>query len=246
MDVAIVFKWAYNTEDALVEKDGTVIWRHAKCVASDDDATTIVFAREIAGSTGGKLISATIGDGDATWSLARGAGSVASVGGFASGPDDVATASLLAEALKKAGEADVVLMGDMQEHAGVAGALGGLLGIPALLDIHDVSVDPNNPGQLIVRRKTLEGIQSFRVKPPVLLAISAERAETQAPGVKQLLAARKLPVERFEAENGQSFSSSARVVGQRAPEARIARMFEGDNAAADLVAALRVDGVLKS
>jgi electron transfer flavoprotein beta subunit len=245
MDVAIVFKWAYNPEDALVEKDGAVIWRHAKCVASDDDATTIVFAREIANSSGGKLISATIGDGDATWSLARGAGSVASIGEFASGPDDAATASLLAAALKKAGEADVVLMGNMQEHAGVAGVLGGLLEIPVLVDINDVSVDPNNPGQLIVRRKTPEGIQTFRVKPPVLIAISAERAETQAPGAKQLLAARKLPVERFEPENGQSFSSSASVVGRRPPKARIARIFEGDNAAEDLVAALRADGVLK-
>jgi electron transfer flavoprotein alpha/beta subunit len=245
MNVAIVFKWAYNTDDALVEKDGTVAWRHAKCAASDDDAAAVVFARDIVNSSGGKLISATIGDGDATWSLARGAGSVASVGEFASSPDDAATASLLAYALKKEGEADVVIMGDMREHAGVAGALGGLLGIPALIDIHDVAVDPNNPGQLIVRRKTLAGIQTFRVKPPVLIAIRAERSETQAPSAKQLLAARKLPVERFEVENGQSFSSSASVVGQRAPKARIARMFEGDNAARDLIAALRADGVLK-
>ncbi len=245
MNVAIVFKWAYNSEDALVEKDGTVTWRHAKYVASDDDATTIVFAREIANSSGGKLISATIGDGDATWSLARGAAGVASIGEFTSGPDDAATAALLADALKKAGGADVVLMGDMQEHAGVAGALGGLLGIPVLVDISDVSIDPNAPGQLIVRRKTLEGIQTYRVKPPVLLAISAERAETQAPGAKQLLAARKLPVDRFDVEDGQSFSSSAIVTGQRAPKARIARMFEGDNAAEDLVAALREDGILK-
>ena len=244
MNVAIVFKWAYNTEDALVEKDGTVTWRHAKCVASDDDASTIVFAREIANSTNGKLISATIGDGDATWSLARGAGSVASVGGFASSPDDAATASLLAYALKKAGEADVVLMGDMQEHAGVAGVLGALLEIPTLVDINNVSVDPDNPGQLIVRRKTLDGIQTFRVKPPVLIAISAERAETQAPGAKQLLAARKLPVERFEAENGQTFDGDAKVMEQRTPKARIARLFEGDNAAENLVAALREDGVL--
>ena len=83
------------------------------------------------------------------------------------------------------------------------------------------------------------------MKPPVLIAISAERAETQAPGAKQILAARRLPVERFEVENGQSFIGSAHVVGQRAPKARIAKLFEGENAASDLIAALRADGVLK-
>lgn len=245
MDVAIVFKWAYNPEDALVEEDGSVSWRRAKYVASDDDASAIVYAREIAQESGGNLIAATIGDGDATWSLARGASNVASATEFAASPDDAATASLLEYALKRAGEADVVIMGDMQEHPGVASALGARLGIPTLLNIRDVAVDPDNPGQLIAHRKVLEGVQAFKVTPPVLVAISAERAETQAPGVKQLLAARKLPVDKFDLEEGTIDTDVAKVVGQRAPEARLPRLFEGDGAVNDLIAALQADGVLK-
>ena len=246
MNVALLYKWAYNPQDALIEPDGSVSWRKAKYVASDDDATAVVYAREIAKETGGELIAATIGDGDATWALARGAAKAVSVEQFLTSPDDAHAAALLAYALKCVGSADVIIMADAQGYPGVAGALGASLSIPTLVGIRDVAIDPDNPHRLIAHRKIETGIQAFRITPPALIAISAERAETQAPGVKQLLAARKLPVERINVEaDSVSDGSSVSIVAQRAPQARIAHRFEGDSAVADLVAQLRLDGVLE-
>ena len=143
MNVVCIFKWARNPDDAWVEPDGSITWRRPKLVATDDDAAAIVAARELAQSTGGTLVGVTVGDGDAAWAFSRGADRVVSVSGFTPGPDDDEGAAALASAVRRAGEADVVVMGDAVDHPGVAGVLGALLSMPVLPSVDEVTVDPS-------------------------------------------------------------------------------------------------------
>ena len=53
--------------------------------------------------------------------MARGASRAVSAEGLAPSPDDRQTAEALAQVVEAAGEADVVVMGDARDAAGVAG-----------------------------------------------------------------------------------------------------------------------------
>lgn len=256
MNVVIVYKWARNPEDALVGADGAVDWRQAKFVASDDDAAAIAAAREIAQATGGELVGATVGDGDASWALARGAVRSVSLTDVAPTRDQAAMARALAAAVRRAGDADVVVMGDAQDHAGVAATVAGELGIPALLGALDVRVDPSDATHLAVTRRVGADIETLSVAAPVLVGVGAVAAEKAKPGMKEQLAARKRPVERLTSaeagadvpRSGQGRADGARVqeTATTAAASHAATLIDGDpaTAAAALVAALRDDGVL--
>ena len=161
MNVVCVFKWARDPEDAWVGPDGSVTWRGAKFKPSDDDAAAIVFARELAQASGGELVGVTIGNGDASWAAARGAQRVVSIPDVGPNPDDAATAAALAAAVRCAGDVDVVVIGDALNHAGVAGTLGALLGIPVLVGIDDVVLDPADPGRVLASRRAGPDVETL-------------------------------------------------------------------------------------
>lgn len=123
MKVVIAYKWGRDEEDALVYDDGSIKWKRDKLVASDDDAAAIACARSVAAATGGELVAATLGNGDASWALARGAVSAVSAEGLEPAVDEAQTAANLAAVVAEAGEADLVVIGDAQKSAGVAGPL---------------------------------------------------------------------------------------------------------------------------
>lgn len=247
MKVACLFKWARNPGDAWVNPDGSVVWRGAKMVASDDDAAAIVFAREVAEATGGELTGVTIGDGDASWALARGAQRVVSIPDVAPSPDDASTAASLAAAVRHAGEFDLVLMGDAQDHPGVAGTLGALLGMPVLLGVQGVTVHGDDSLRLLARRRVGTGLETLGAPSPVLAAVAAESTEKDVPGVRQLMDAHKRPIEKAGAvEAGAPGLEAVTLIGSRVPDSHVARIFDGDpaSAARDLISSLTADGVL--
>ncbi len=245
MNVVCVFKWARDPEDAWVGPDGSVTWRGAKFKPSDDDAAAIVFARELAQASGGDLVGVTIGNGDTSWAAARGAQRVVSIPDVGPNPDDAATAAALAAAVRCAGDVDVVVIGDALNHAGVAGTLGALLGIPVLVGIDDVVLDPADPGRVLASRRAGPDVETLAATPPLLLAVAAKSGEKDIPAVKDLLAARKRPITTVDAEQaGAPSQDTVAIVGSRAPETHTARIFGGATAAGDLVAELRKEGVL--
>lgn len=69
--------------------------------------------------------------------MARGASRAVSAEGLAPSPDDRQTAEALAQVVEAAGEADVVVMGDARDAAGVAGALAAYLGLPLVAGVRD-------------------------------------------------------------------------------------------------------------
>ncbi len=242
MKTVIVYKWARDAKDAAVRNDGAVDWRNAKMTAGEDDFAALEAAKAIA--EGSELVGLTIGDGDASWALARSVEQAILVSDAPNLTDNASTASILAAAIRQIGSVDAVVIGDSEEYAGVPAALAGLLGWPA---VAHVSSAGTVEGRVRIVRKQGKDEQTISISAPAVIAVSAASAEKKAPGMKEQLAARKRPITKLTladlgAGNDEKVSSKA----TRLPEVTTARIFDGDPAvsAGQLVAALQSEGVL--
>lgn len=242
MKTVIVYKWARNAEDAAVRNDGSVDWRNAKMTAGEDDFAALEVAKNIAG--GGELIGLTIGDGDASWALARGVLQTTSIADAPNLTDNASTAAIIAAAVQQIGGVDAVVIGDAEEYGGVPVALAGLLGWPAVARVDNASVVG---GRAQVIRKQGPDEQTISIATPVVIAVSAASPEKKAPGMKEQLMARKRPIAKLTlAAIGASGADKALSKQTKLPKSASARIFSGDAAAAaeQLVAALRNEGIL--
>ncbi|MCL2781396.1 MAG: electron transfer flavoprotein subunit alpha [Actinomycetia bacterium] len=242
MKIVVAYKWARDPQDAAVRRDGSIDWRGARMTAGEDDPAAVTVARAIAAASDRTLVGLTIGDGDASWALARGVPSAVAVGDAPSLADHAATARVLAAAIRRIGEVDVVVIADAEAYPGVPAALAGFLGWPVLLGISDARVED---GRLRATRRIGDAEQALSLPPPAVLGVAAAGAEARPPGMKEILAARKRPVDRLTlADLGVDAIDRLQSRERSAPEARFARLFDGDpeQAAARLVAALRADG----
>ncbi|MCL2781951.1 MAG: electron transfer flavoprotein subunit alpha, partial [Actinomycetia bacterium] len=211
--------------------------------AGEDDHAAVAIACELARASGGEAVGVTCGNSDPSWALARGVARAVSVTDAPPVDDEVATATVLAAAARTVPDADVLVIGDAEEHPGVAAALAALLGWPVVLGVSTAVAGPD--GIEAVRRAG-EVEEVFTVTAPVVLAVRADGAETRPPGMKEMLTARKRPVDkRTLAELGVALPAAPAELGTRLPDRKGAQMFEGDpqQAAQALVAALRADGV---
>lgn len=243
MKIIVVFKWSRNPQDARVGVDGTVNWQGVKMAASDDDPTAIEIACSIA--DGGEVIGLTVGDGDVAWAAARGAARTVMVADAQADVNSSVTGEILAAAIRRVEGVDAVLIGDSAWDYGVVSALAGQLGWPAVAGVVSAMTEQ---GCLHVTRKMGNASQVLEVKGPVMLAVSASRAEKNAPGMKEVLVARKKPVEKLTlADLGLTPETTVNYKGTRFPDTPPARIIDGSdpmNACEQLVAALRADGVL--
>lgn len=247
MRAVVVYAWARSAAGAIVHADGGVEWRNTRPVAGDDDPAAVAAALAVAGPDG-EVVGLTLGDADASWALARGAARAVRVTDAAASDDEGATAAVIAAGVRSVADVDVVLVGDSEEHPGVAAAVGARLGWPVVTGV--VSASPSGAGVEAVRR--VGDVQETLVVPcPAVLGVVAEGAEARTPGMKEQLAARKRPVVTTTlAELGVSTDAAAGGAleprGTRLPEQAPTRVFEGDpdSTARQLVAALRAEGVL--
>ena len=247
VNVSFVFKWEHDPDDALVYDDGSIKWRRGKLVASDDDAAAIIYARVLAQNSGGQLSAVTIGNGDVSWALSRGATAALNVEYYMPSADEAKTAQMLAKAVKANGPADVVVLGDMLAFAGVAGALAAELDLSLLAGVTDFEPDADNPDCIIAHRTSSGVAATIRVRTPVMLTVAALGEEIDIPTIKETLAARKIPVTvPSQEETGTVFEAQITVKAARVPQKRIARIIEGElpQAVDELVATLRSDGAL--
>lgn len=234
MNVLFCYKWERDSNEATITSEGALKWFDTKLKATDDEATAIVMAKKIAEETGGELTGVTIGDGDVYWALARGAGRAVSADALTPSADNAATAARLASTIKAAGEYDLIIMGDSQEYSGVVPATAAKLGINMIVGAQDVRPDGESANTVLVTRATAHSQETLRVHTPALISIAAVGTEKTRPTMRQVMAAKKMPVERIEvtAEGEEKLN----ITGTRLPEKRRAVMFES---AEELVNALR-------
>lgn len=242
MKTVIVYKWARDAKDAAVRNDGSVDWRNAKMTAGEDDFAALEAAKAI--TEGSELVGLTIGDGDASWALARGVQQAVSISDAPNLTDNASTAAIIAAAIHEIGSVDAVVIGDSEEYAGVPAALAGLLGWPAVAHVSNASAVE---GRVRIVRKQGKYEQTISIAVPAVIAVSAASAEKKAPGMKEQLAARKRPIIKLTLDAiGASSDEKVSAKATRLPDVTAARIFEGDPAASarQLVAALQSEGVL--
>jgi electron transfer flavoprotein beta subunit len=239
MRCVLAFTWARNPEDARVGADGSVDWG-TRLAPSDDDAAAAAVARGL----GVEVVGLTLGGGDVAWAAARGAERTLAVTDARPGADGGATAAALAAGVRHAGDVDVVVVGDCAWDRTVPVSLGARLGWPTVAGVQSADVDGDH---LRVTRRTAGGTEVLAVTTPAVLAVAARHTEQAPPGMRDVLAARKKPVERLTLQDLGVAASGVRVRGTALPQTAPARVFAGDDpaaAAGQLVAALRAEGVL--
>jgi electron transfer flavoprotein beta subunit len=252
--IAVAHKWAPNPEEAVVAADGSVDLSRAKSSVSEYDPVAIELGRALADATGAELVGVTAGGPDAgspmarKAALARGLDRLVVVTDPAlAGARATATARALAAAVRAEGDVDVVLTGDSSVDEGahlVPAVLAGYLGWPLLTEVTAVAADG---GTLRVEQAVGSGSRVLEVTGPAVLAASTDAVLPRVPGMNDILGAGKKPVDELPAP--EALPDGLAVVGRAPPalaDRRRVRIDATDPqaAAAELVAALRVDGVL--
>ncbi|MFQ5860234.1 MAG: electron transfer flavoprotein subunit beta/FixA family protein [Dehalococcoidia bacterium] len=109
-------------------------------------------------------------------------------------PDSYRTAQILAAAIRKLGEYDLVLCGRQAsdwDNAQVPQGLAELLGLPCITIARDVKVQD---GKVVVERVTPDGIEVMEASLPTLVTVSNELGQPRYPTLRGIMAAtRKQP-----------------------------------------------------
>lgn len=244
MDIVLVYKWSRDPDEIFVYDDGRYKLRRDRLTASSDDVAAIASARRVVEATGGRVVGATIGSGDVSWAMARGAQSAVSIEGLMPTRDDAQTAASLLQAVKAAGAADLVVLGESRDAAMVAPILAAMLEFPLVAGVQDFAADPDEPGCILVHRRDGKQAQTLRITAPAVVTVAAIEQEKDIPTMKAMLAAKKAPVTKLDAP--QAPECQVVEVGLRRPPLHPAKMLEGtpSQAADALAAALRADGTL--
>lgn len=242
MTTIVAFNIAREPAAAQVLAHGGLTWTARKLPPAEDDHAALSVSVALAGDS--ELIGVTLGQGDPSWALARGATQVVRIGDVMIGDDDAATAAALAAAVRQVVDANLVVIGDSEHHPGIAPVLAGQLGWPVVLA---VSAGTTRDGSVEITRHRGVLDETISIALPAVIAVVAESEESQPPGMKAMLAARKRPVQEVTAADlGLTSGLPLEPVRTRLPEVATARLMGGDahQAATELVKALRAEGVL--
>lgn len=258
MKIVVAYKWAPNPQDATVGATGVVDWSRAKPGISEYDPVAAELARQLADATGGEVIGLSAGAKAVDATMARKAAlsrgldrAVIVADDCLKGAGTTQIAAVLAAAVRHIGGVDLVITGDSSVDVGakmVPTVLAGYLGWPAVAEVSSVT----GQGALLrVERAIAGGTQVLEITGPVVLAASTDAAVSRVPGMKDILAAGKKPVETLDvaALDLPAGDSVVTVTDTSRPDLLTRKGQRIDTldpaaAAAELVAALRGAGVL--
>lgn len=235
-----IFKWAMNPHDERVGSDGQIKWLAERPEVGDDDYAAVQVARDSAPDD--ELVGLTMASGDTAFAAARGAERTVALQGVDILAQPTEVASALANAVKAMGDVSLVSIGDSAWSPMVPSLLAAQLGWPCILAVDAVRPEGD---ALVVARRFGAGTQDVAVTGPVVLAVAARREEGAKPGMRQVLQARKRPVDTVAASIGDVPTLEA--AGVHEPTAQASKLFDGADpaaAAAQLVSALQFEGVL--
>ncbi|MBE6484220.1 MAG: electron transfer flavoprotein beta subunit/FixA family protein [Actinomycetaceae bacterium] len=253
MTVVVAYKYAANPQDASVGADGVVDWSRAKAAVSEYDPVAIQIGRDLADAEGAELVGVSVGTAQVASSMAKkNAMSKGLDRGVVVADDETAewnstkVASALAGLVKKVEGADIVLTGDSSIDEGakmMSALLAGFLGWPCFQEV--TSVEKTGDGYTVTQA-VAGGTRTVSVSGPVVVAVSADAVTPKVPSMKDILAAGKKPVETVAVADVAPADVTLTVTGRSKPAAKARKneLFSGDDAATQLVAALRSAGAL--
>ena len=250
MSIVVAYKYAPNPQDAKVLADGEIDWTRAKAAVSESDPVAMEMGRRVAAAADTELVGISVGTSQVASPMAR---KNAVSRGFDRGlilADDAVSVwsatqvgAALAQLVGKVGDVSLVLTADssVDEAAGVTPALiAGYLGWPAILDVADVEVED---GGFLLTQRIKGGTRTLRVTGPAVVATTSDATTPAVPSMKDILAAGKKTVDVLTGADVEAAGAPLKVVGRKRP-VKVERQGKMFGTAAELVAALREDGVL--
>lgn len=244
MTAVAVFKWAANPGDAIVRDDGSINWKMARFSVGDDDHAAVKVACDV--SEGAEVVGLTMVDRDVSFAAARGAARTVAIDGLCPMTDPLIIAQSIAQALKTLEGVDVVAIGDCEWEPTVPALVAAILGWPALMAVD--AAEPDGDG-LKVTRRFGTGTQDVSAPKPIVLGVAARREEESKPGMKDILAARKKPIDKVGVAS-LLMIDEVRVLAEEStalPDAANSMLFDGsdpETAVGQLIQALQSDGSL--
>lgn len=191
-------------------------------VISDYDESAVEAALKIKDSCEAKITVISLGAESAKTAIRRCIAMGADEGILLSDPlfddsDSFATASVLAEAIKKLGGFDLILCG-RQEGDWDAGQVGSgiaeLLGIPSVTMVGKIEV---NERQAVVERVVSDGREIIGTPLPALLTVSSEIGEPRYPSLRRIMEASKKEIPVWNAQSIAAPKSGSRMLALFTP-----------------------------
>ncbi|WP_417135301.1 putative electron transfer flavoprotein FixA [Rubneribacter badeniensis] len=224
MNIVAAFKVVPDDQDIQVASDRSLDYSKAKNTVSAYDLNALEAAAQLAAAEpGSKVVAVSAGPASIDDSklkknvLARGVDELYLTADDACANLDAnATVAALAELLSKVGAWDVVLCGDgsADNYAQqVDVQLAARLGVPVVNGATRIAA---KGGALEVERTLEDVVETVEVPLPAVVSVAPDIAEPRIPGMKDILAAGKKPMNVAAAD--ASFDAKVEVVSCQAPE----------------------------
>lgn len=199
----VCYKWVLDEQDIKIAGDLSLDTARAKYKISDYDKNAIEEGALLAEKHGVTVEALTFGNAAAKQSLkdalSRGLDKVYWIGDAAADQADAfVTANILAAAIKKVGQFDLILCGEGSSDSysqQTAPRLAALLGIPAITFVQQLSVAD---GCITATRKLGDCTEEVTVTGPAVISVLPEINKPRIPGLKQVMAAAKKPSEEIK------------------------------------------------
>ena len=204
--VIVCYKWVWDDADIRVnEKTRKLDFERARKKISEYDRNAIEVGAELKKQTGCEVIALTGGaevEPSLKDALSRGPDSAWHVNDPALAEADAhVTARVLAGLIRKIGDADLVVCGEGSSddyHQQTGSRLAALLGFASVSFVN--KIEPIDGG-VRLERKLEEGVEVVEVQGPAVVSVLPDINDAPIPGLKQILAAKKKPVNRQTLED---------------------------------------------
>jgi electron transfer flavoprotein beta subunit len=203
-NIVVLVKQVPDTasERKLSDGDHTLDRDSAEAVIDEINERAVEEALQLKEAQGGEVTVVSVGPDRAAdairKALSMGADKAIHVSDPAvHGADVVQTATVLAAAIRRVGEVDLVIAGNASSDGSggaVPAILAELLGYPQLTHARKVELDGTT---LRVDRETDEGITHLEASLPAVVSVGEKINEPRYPSFKGIMAAKKKPVDRL-------------------------------------------------
>ena len=224
MNIVAAFKVVPDDQDIQVSADGTLDYSKAKNTWSAYDLNAIEAAAQLAAANeGSNVVAVTVGGADIDDSklkknvLARGVDELFMAADDAyANMDAHAAAAALASLVEQAGAYDLILCGDgsADNYAQQTDVqLAAKLGLPVVTGATKIEA---REGAVVVERTLEDVVETVEVPLPAVVSVAPDIAVPRIPGMKDILAAGKKPMNVAGADG--AYESSIEVASCLAPK----------------------------
>ncbi|MFD2333770.1 electron transfer flavoprotein subunit beta/FixA family protein [Cohnella sp. GCM10020058] len=249
MNIAVLLKQTFDTEEKIVLSDGKVVEEGVKFVVNPYDEYAIEEAIRLKETHGGQVTALSLGPARAAealrTALAMGADEAVWIDDAGIPQDEFAAAEAIAAALRQQSY-DLVLGGSFSVDTGgaqVAVRVAAALGLPHVTSITKLSVDGRTAS---VERDAEGDLERVDVTLPALFTAQQGLNEPRYPSLPGIMKAKKKPFKSLTAEDlglaaGQNAARTARVSLSLPPSRQAGQVLQGSlqDQAAALVGLLR-------